>query len=158
MVNHYFKAEDNTCIHACFLCLCWVLSRCSNPHFSYEYKYLFCECLSSSHFGCFSTVKVFVGAAGCSAKTLQRGREDFHSHAHMTLPFLLLQLNHLMANFLKLLAVIYKLWFPIFTVFFYNNNNFFNITICLLFFTPSDMPASSSSSADMDHRCLLEEY
>lgn len=43
-------------------------SRCSNSHFSNEYKYLFCECLSSSHFGCFSTIKVFVGAAGCNAK------------------------------------------------------------------------------------------
>lgn len=77
-----------------FLCaFCRVLSPCSNPHFSNEYKYLFCECLSSSHFGCFSTIKVFVGAAGCNAETLQSGDaktglslSPLHSLSDLTCP------------------------------------------------------------------------
>lgn len=48
------------------------LSPGSNPHFSNEYKYLFCGCVSWRHIGCFSTIKVFVGAAGCNAATLER--------------------------------------------------------------------------------------
>lgn len=60
------KRGDNTPIVRFLVCvfLCRVLSPCSNPHFSDEYKYLFCRGRSSSHVRCFTTRTVFVGAAG----------------------------------------------------------------------------------------------
>lgn len=59
-----------------FLCHCRLLTSCSNPHFSHEYKYLFGKCQSCSRFGWFSTIKGFVGAAGCRAKALQCARKS----------------------------------------------------------------------------------
>lgn len=69
-------------LHSCLFFFCVFLCRGfffslplspgSNPHFSNEYKYLFCGCVSWRHIGCFSTIKVFVGAAGCNAATLER--------------------------------------------------------------------------------------
>lgn len=73
MVNQNFKAGDNTCIHACFFVCAFVgfcllvqilISQMNTNIYSVN---VWAPC----HFGCFATIKFFVGAAGCNSKTLQ---------------------------------------------------------------------------------------